>query len=87
MTFPWAPGQITQGVQTGVMVNTQPSGTGGASFTVDVTSYLNGALNRGDTSMSFMLSGSDEAPVAVFPAGAIDCKTVYRFGNLTIEHY
>ena len=86
MMSPWAPGPITQGVQTGVTVSTQPSGTG-ATFTVDITSYLNGALNRGDGSMSFMLSGSDEATPSVFPAGALDCKTVYKFGNLTIVHY
>ncbi len=86
MTFPWVPGQIVAGVQTGITVNTQPSGTGGATFTVDVTSYLNGALNQGAGSLSFMLSGSDEASTAVFPPGPLDCKTSYQFGPLAIVH-
>jgi hypothetical protein len=83
---PWIAGPITTGVQTGVTVSTIASGTGGASYTVDVTSYLNGALNRGDTMFAFMLSGSDEGPIGTFPAGAIDCKTVYAVNNLTITH-
>lgn len=87
MTFPWGPGPITAGVQTGVTVTTLATGLGGASFTVDITSYLNGALSRGDGSLGFMLSGSDEATPTVFPAGPINCKTVYRIGNLVIEHY
>jgi hypothetical protein len=86
MTFPWISGQITSGVQTGVTVTTVATGMGGASFTVDVTSYVNGALNRGDASIAFMLSGSDETVPTVFPAGAIDCKTSYKVGNLVIEH-
>ncbi len=86
MTFPWIPGPITAGVQTGVTVSTQASGTGTASFTVDVTSYINGSFNRGDSSIAFMLSGSDENAPAVFPPGALDCRTVYSFGNLTIVH-
>lgn len=86
MTFPWIPGQITQGVQTGVTVHTQPSGTGTASFTVDITSFINGSFNRGDGSIAFMLSGSDENAPTVFPPGALDCRTVYSFGNLTISH-
>jgi hypothetical protein len=86
MTFPWVPGQITTGVQTGVGVTTQASGTGGATFTVDVTSYLNGALNRGDKSLAFMLSGSDETSTAAFPPGPLDCKTSYQFGPMAIVH-
>lgn len=87
MTFPWIAGPITQGVQTGVTVNTQASGTGGATFTVDVTSYLKGSFDRGDSSIAFMLSGSDENAPTVFPPGALDCRTVYSFGNLTIVHF
>jgi hypothetical protein len=86
MTFPWVPGQITSGVQSGVTVNTQASGTGGASFTVDVTSYVVGSFNRGDSSIAFMLTGSDENTPSVFPPGALDCRTIYRFENLTIVH-
>lgn len=87
MTFPWVPGTITQGVTSGVTVSTQASGTGGASFTVDITSFINGSFNRGDSSIAFMLSGSDENPPTVFPPGALDCRTVYSFGNLTIVHF
>jgi hypothetical protein len=84
MTFPWVPGSIPAN---GRAVTTVASGLGGAAFTVDVKDFLDAALNSGGTTLSFMLSGSDEAPVTVFPAGAIDCKTVYRFGNLVITHY
>jgi hypothetical protein len=86
MLFPYIPGQITQGVQTGVTVTTTPTGTGGASFTVDVTSYLNGALNRGDTMFAFMISGSSEGALTVVPPGPTDCKTVYVANNLVITH-
>ncbi len=86
MTFPWIAGPITTGVQTGVTVTTIAGGGNTASFTVDVKSYLDGALNRADSSISFMISGSDEAPITVFPAGAIDCKTVYKIGNLVVQH-
>lgn len=85
-TSPWQPGPITVGVATGVTVTTSATGLGGASFTVDVTNFLNGALTRGDASLSFMLSGTDEATPTVFPAGPSDCKTVYKFGDLVIEH-
>jgi hypothetical protein len=87
MTFPWVPGPITSGVQTGVTVSTQASGTGAASFTVDVTAYINGSFNRGDGSIAFMLSGSDENAPSVFPPGALDCRTVYSFGSLNIVHF
>lgn len=86
MTSPWQPGPITGNLPAGVTVTTSASGLGGASFTVDVTNYLNGALNRGDGSLAFMLSGFDEATPTVFPAGASDCKTVYKIGDLIIEH-
>jgi hypothetical protein len=86
MTFPWVPGTITSGLASGVTVTTLASGLGGAGFSVDVTSFLNGALNRGAASLAFMISGSDESTPTVFPAGPTDCKTVYKVDNLMIEH-
>ena len=58
-----------------------------ASFTIEVTPYVVGAIDRGDGSISFMLGGTNEAPFTVFPAGPIDCKTWYHIGALVIEHY
>jgi len=84
MTFPWVAGAIPAN---GRSVTTVASGTGGAAFTVDVTDLLNDALNNARTSLQFMLSGSDEAAVTVFPAGAMDCRTVYAFRDMAITHY
>lgn len=80
MLFPWIPGQVTTGVTT--------SDIGGqrAGFTVDVTDRLNGALNRGDTSIGFMLSGSEEDLPQISPASGLDCRTVYKIGQLVIKH-
>lgn len=80
ITQPWVSGTISPGV------STTATGQGTASFTVDVAALVNAALDRGATSISFMISGSDEAKVAVFPPGAKDCKTVYRIGDLVITH-
>jgi hypothetical protein len=86
MMSPWIAGPITTGVPPGVTVTTIAGGGGTASFTVDVVSYLNAALGRSDTSLSFMLSGVDEATLTTFPAGPIDCKTVYKVGSLVVQH-
>jgi hypothetical protein len=51
-----------------------------------VTALVNAALERGATALSFMLSGSDEANVTIFPRGPVDCKTTYRIGDLVITH-
>jgi hypothetical protein len=80
MTFPWVPGQIANGVVT------SDGGGQRASFTVDVTDRLNGALNRGDAAIGFMLSGSDEGLPQVSPPDSFDCRTVYRVGRLVIKH-
>ena len=77
---PWVSGTIAPGV------TTMATGQGLASFTVDVTALVNAALNRGATTLSFMISGSDEANVTVFPAGPTDCKTIYRISDLVITH-
>lgn len=80
MTFPWMPGQIANGVVT------SDGGGQRASFTVDVTDRLNGAINRGDVAIGFMLSGSDEGLPQVSPPDSFDCRTVYRVGQLVIKH-
>ncbi len=84
MTFPWVPGAIPAN---GRAVTTVASGTGGAGFTVDVTDFLNDALNNSRTSLQFMLGSSDETGPTTFPAGPIDCRTIYRFNELVIKHY
>lgn len=81
MTFPWLAGQIATGVVTA------DGGGQRASFVVDMTERINGAFNRGDASIGFMLSGSDEALPTVSPADSFDCRTVYRIGQLVITHY
>lgn len=80
ITQPWVSGTISPGV------TTLATGLGGSSFTVDVAALVNAALNRSATSISFMISGSDEANVTVFPPGSQDCKTVYRILDLVITH-
>lgn len=77
---PWVSGTVAPGV------TTMATGQGTASFTVDVTALVNAALNRGATELSFMVSGSDEANVMVFPPGTMDCKTTYRIDDLVITH-
>lgn len=81
MTFPWVPGTIQPGVTTAA------TGLGGASFTVDVTQQVQGALNQKAGDMTFEISGSDETLPTVSPPGSTDCRTVYRVGPLVITHY
>lgn len=76
----WLGGTIAPGV------TAMATGQGTASFTVDVTAPVNAALERGATALSFMISGSDEANVTVFPPGAQDCRTTYRIDDLVITH-
>lgn len=82
MLIPWLPGQIANGVVT------VDGGGQMAAFTVDVTDRLNGALNRNDTSIGFMLSALEEGERVPSqpPSGDIDCRTIYRFGQLVIQH-
>jgi hypothetical protein len=77
---PFIPGTIANGV---VM---SPTGLGLAHFTVDVTAYVNAALERGATELSFMLTSSDEDAITAFPPSGHDCKTVYKFDELVIKH-
>jgi hypothetical protein len=77
---PWIAGSPANGVSTGA------TGQGTAAFSVDVTAHVNAALERGAASLSFMLSGSDEAVRTVFPPGAQDCRTTYNFGDLVLTH-
>jgi hypothetical protein len=86
LTFPWVSGPLTTGVQTGVTVSTQAMGGNRAGYVVDVLPLIDGALNRGDPDVTFMLSGSDEVTPSVFPAGPMDSKTIYKIGSLVITH-
>lgn len=80
MPAPWVPGPIAPGV------TTTDGGGQRASFSVDVTDRLNGALNRGDGALGFLLSGSDEDLPTTSPPDRLDCRTVYRIGPLVITH-
>jgi hypothetical protein len=82
---PWSNGPITSGVQPGVTVTTSASGTGTATFTVDVGDILDAALNRGDSTLAFMLGGTMEGTPA-YPSASVDCKTTYRFNDLAVTH-
>ncbi len=77
---PWLPGTLPGGA------TTQASGTGGATFTVDVSAHLNAVLNGGTTELAFSLTGSDEAPLTVSPPDQFDCRTYYRFKELLVTH-
>lgn len=80
MTFPWVEGQVSPGV------TTVAAGGGRASFTVDVTDRVNGALNRGDAALTFALSGSDEARPTTPPPARFECRTIYQIGPLVVKH-
>ncbi len=78
-TMPWVAGQI------GANASTLASGTGGASFTVDVTGRVQAALAAGAPVIQFMLSASDEAfPRTVPPPASIDCKTLIQVQDMTV---
>jgi hypothetical protein len=79
--IPWVAGPI------GNNASTAASGTGGASFTVDVTSRVQNALAAGKTEIQFMLSGSDEAfPRPIPPPSSIDCRTLYQVNALDVAY-
>ncbi len=78
-TMPWIAGQI------GPNASTLASGTGGASFTVDVTGRVQAALAANAPVIQFMLSSSDEAfPRTVTPPASIDCKTLVDVQAMTV---
>ena len=81
MTNPWIAGTIQPGV------TTLATGTGGASFSVDVTQQMQGALNQNAGDMTFEISSSDETRITTSPSGSTDCRTIYRVGPLVITHY
>lgn len=82
-TNPLTPGAVAGATSpTTVMVN----GTGGAVFTVDVTSQVNAALNGGMAGMSWMLVSSSEGSLSGPVTAGVDCKTSYNF-KLAITHY
>lgn len=76
----WIDGQVAPGV------TALAAGGGRGSFTVNVTDRLNGALNRGDASMAFALSGSDETRPTTPPPDRFDCRTTYQIGQLVVKH-
>jgi hypothetical protein len=80
MTNPWIAGTIQPGV------TTQATGLGGASWTVDLTSQVDGAIQQGLPAIFFEISGSDETRITTAPAGSTDCRTVFRVGPLSIKH-
>jgi hypothetical protein len=81
---PWAKRDVFPGAAS--PTSTIASGTGGASYVVDVTSQVVAALNGGAAGMSWVLTSDMEGPLSAPSATSIDCKTSYAFG-LTIEHY
>jgi hypothetical protein len=85
-SIPQGPPQVWLGRTIAPGVTAMATGQGTASFTVDVTALVNAALDRGATALSFMISGSDEANVTVFPRGPVYCKTTYRIDDLVITH-
>ncbi len=81
---PWTVGNVAGAASP---TTTTASGTGGAVFTVDVTSQVNAALNGGFAGMSWMLTSAFEGPLTSTapPAGSVDCKTSYSF-QLRLTH-
>ena len=80
-TMPWVAGQI------GTNASTLASGTGGASFTVDVTGRVQAALAANAPVIQFMLSASDEAfPRTITPPASIDCKTLVDVQSMTVTY-
>jgi hypothetical protein len=79
---PWASGPVAGATDP---TTTLASGTGGATFTVDVTSQVNAALNGGTAGMSWMLTSAMEGPLSTPVTTAADCKTLYGF-RLTLTH-
>jgi hypothetical protein len=80
---PWASGAVPGAANP---TSTLASGTGGATFTVDVTSQVTAALNGGIPEMSWMLTSDFEGPLMAPEPTSVDCKTSYDLG-LSIEHY
>ena len=86
--IPWVPGTLTNSAVGGAstLTTTAASGSGGATFTVDVTPWVSGAIAQGRPTIEFMISGSDESPFTVPPPAALDCKTTYAISALSVTH-
>jgi hypothetical protein len=79
---PWAAGTVAGAADP---TTTIASGTGGAAFSVDVTSQVNAALNGGSSGMSWMLTSAFEGPLPSPVTTPVDCKTSYSF-QLSLTH-
>lgn len=82
---PWVAGPISGATSP---TSTLASGTGGATFTVDVTNAVNAALNSGAAGLSWALSSSFVGPIdrpVPTHVGPLDCKTSYEM-KLNITH-
>ena len=80
---PWASGNVPGAANP---TTTLASGTGGATFTVDVTNQVTAALNGGFAGMSWMLTSAFEGPLTgPVASGGLDCKTSYAF-QLRLTH-
>ena len=80
---PWAAGPMMGAANP---TTTNASGTGGATFTVDVTNSVNAALNGGFPGMSWMLTSAFEGPLTAPVPTGLDCKTSYDF-QLRLTHF
>jgi hypothetical protein len=78
---PWTAGSVPGAADPTTTV-AGPSGS--ATFTVDVTNYIIGALNLGVPNLSWMLTSTLETLPA--PSASFDCKTPYDF-RLLVSHY
>lgn len=81
--IPWSSGTLAGASNP---TSTLASGTGGATFTVDVTGSVTAAVNGGTTAMSWMVTSAFEGPLAAPSATSVDCKTPYDL-RLNITHY
>lgn len=79
---PWASGSVSGAASP---TTTLASGTGGATFSVDVTNQVNAALNGGFSGMSWMLTSAFEGPLTGPVTSGLDCKTSYAF-QLRLTH-
>jgi hypothetical protein len=65
-----------------------PSGSGGSTFTTDVTGAVTAALNANASGLTWMLTSNTEGnlPGKLSTSGDFDCRTSYDF-DLQITHF
>lgn len=80
---PWGSGVVAGASNP---TTTLASGTGGATFTVDVTGQINAALNGNFSGISWMVTSAFEGPLGAPSATSVDCKTPYDL-RLRLTHY